>query len=72
MDLIMQFLSTKEQKLLYVFLKVNQCRELCARPYASVKARVWELLGHGLSHWLSTGGKDLVNTGSTGEGSSAV
>lgn len=27
----MQFLSSKEQKLIYMALKVNQCRELCAR-----------------------------------------
>jgi len=33
---------------------------------------VWELLSHGLNQWLSTWGKDLVSSGSTGEGSSAV
>jgi len=29
-------------------------------------------LSHGLNHWLSTWGKDLVSPGSTGEGNSAV
>jgi len=33
---------------------------------------VWELLSHGLNHWLITWGKDWVSPGSTGEGSSAV
>lgn len=33
---------------------------------------VWELLSHDLNHWLSTWRKDLVSSGSTGEGSSAV
>ena len=33
---------------------------------------VWELLGHGLSHWLSTWGKGPVSSGSTGEGNSVV
>lgn len=27
----MQFLSSEEQKLIYMASKVNQCRELCAR-----------------------------------------
>ena len=71
MDLIMQFLSTKEQKLLYVFLKVNQYRELCARPYASVKARVWELLSPSLN-LVEHLGKDLVSLGSTSEGNSPL
>ena len=32
---------------------------------------VWELLSHGLSHWLSTWGRDPVSPGNTGEGNSA-
>jgi len=33
---------------------------------------VWELLSHGLNHWLITWGKDPVSPGCTGEGNSAV
>ena len=33
---------------------------------------VWEWLSHGLNHWLSTWGKDLVSPGGTGEGNLPV
>ena len=33
---------------------------------------LWELLSHGLNHWLITWGEHWVSPGSTGEGNSAV